>query len=52
MLIFVFLFLFFSLQVLKVLSECIEKEGYSYVVEDDFQGTKGTDHAHIGPGQR
>ncbi|XP_072229069.1 extracellular serine/threonine protein kinase FAM20C [Leuresthes tenuis] len=39
-------------QVLKVMSECIEKEGYSYVVEDDLQGDKGMDHVHIGPRQR
>ncbi|XP_037547251.1 extracellular serine/threonine protein kinase FAM20C [Nematolebias whitei] len=38
--------------VLNVLSECIEKEGYSYVVEDDLQENQGPDHAHIGPGQR
>ncbi|XP_074476917.1 extracellular serine/threonine protein kinase FAM20C [Sebastes fasciatus] len=36
-------------QVLNVLSECIEKEGYSYVVEDDLQGHQGIDHAHTGP---
>uniref|UniRef100_A0A8C4ELG9 FAM20 C-terminal domain-containing protein n=1 Tax=Dicentrarchus labrax TaxID=13489 RepID=A0A8C4ELG9_DICLA len=39
-------------QVLNVLSECIEKEGYSYVVEDDLQGHQGTDHAHTGPRRR
>ncbi|XP_022060598.1 extracellular serine/threonine protein kinase FAM20C [Acanthochromis polyacanthus] len=37
--------------VLKVLSECVEKEGYSYVVEDDLQG-HGSDHAHNGPRRR
>ncbi|XP_037611504.1 extracellular serine/threonine protein kinase FAM20C [Sebastes umbrosus] len=39
-------------QVLNVLSECIEKEGYSYVVEDDLQGHQGIDHAHTGPRRR
>ncbi|XP_028263722.1 extracellular serine/threonine protein kinase FAM20C [Parambassis ranga] len=39
-------------QVLKVLSECIEKEGYSYVVEDDLQGDRGNDHIHKGPRRR
>lgn len=39
-------------QVLNVLSDCIEKEGYSYVVEDDLQGYQGTDHAHNGPRRR
>ncbi|XP_034716472.1 extracellular serine/threonine protein kinase FAM20C [Etheostoma cragini] len=39
-------------QVLNVLSECIEKEGHSYVVEDDLQGHHGTDHAHTGPRRR
>ncbi|XP_075949005.1 extracellular serine/threonine protein kinase FAM20C [Anarhichas minor] len=38
--------------VLNVLSECIEKEGYGYVVEDDLQGYQGTDHAHNGPRRR
>lgn len=37
------------LQVLNVLSECIEKEGYSYVVEDDHQGQQGGDHIHTSP---
>lgn len=37
------------LQVLNVLSECIEKEGYSYVVEDDLQGQQGADHIHTSP---
>ncbi|CAG04459.1 unnamed protein product [Tetraodon nigroviridis] len=36
-------------QVLNVLSECIEKEGYSYVVEDDVQGQQGADHIHTSP---
>ncbi|XP_008313314.1 extracellular serine/threonine protein kinase FAM20C [Cynoglossus semilaevis] len=35
-------------QVLKVVSGCIEKEGYSYVVEDDLQ----PDHGHSGPRRR
>lgn len=39
-------------QVLNVLSECIEKEGYIYVVEDDLQGHQGIDHAHTGPRRR
>uniref|UniRef100_A0A665WRJ4 Extracellular serine/threonine protein kinase FAM20C-like n=1 Tax=Echeneis naucrates TaxID=173247 RepID=A0A665WRJ4_ECHNA len=39
-------------QVLNVLSECIEKEGYSYVVEDDLPGDRGTDHIHKGPRRR
>ncbi|XP_069012073.1 extracellular serine/threonine protein kinase FAM20C [Embiotoca jacksoni] len=39
-------------QVLHVLSECIEKEGYRYVVEDDLQGDQGTGHAHSGPRRR
>uniref|UniRef100_A0A7N8X5B4 FAM20 C-terminal domain-containing protein n=1 Tax=Mastacembelus armatus TaxID=205130 RepID=A0A7N8X5B4_9TELE len=39
-------------QVLNVLTECIEKEGYSYVVEDDLQGDQGSDHPHNGPGRR
>lgn len=39
-------------QVLNAMSECIEKEGYSYVVEDDLQGHQGTDHAHTGPRRR
>ncbi|KAM9424258.1 extracellular serine/threonine protein kinase FAM20C [Pholidichthys leucotaenia] len=39
-------------QVLYVLSECIEKEGYSYVVEDDLQEGRGTDHAHSSPRRR
>ncbi|XP_034563176.1 extracellular serine/threonine protein kinase FAM20C [Notolabrus celidotus] len=39
-------------QVLHVLSECIEKEGYSYVVEDDLQGPQGTDQAHSSPRHR
>ncbi|XP_017274014.1 extracellular serine/threonine protein kinase FAM20C [Kryptolebias marmoratus] len=38
--------------VLKVLSECIEKEGYGYVVEDDLQEHQGPGHAHVGPRQR
>lgn len=46
------LVLSFCVQVLNVLSECIEKEGYSYVVEDDLQENQGPDHAHISPGQR
>ncbi|XP_077594424.1 extracellular serine/threonine protein kinase FAM20C [Stigmatopora nigra] len=29
-------------QVLQVLAECIEKEGYTYVVEDDIQGSQWT----------
>lgn len=37
-------------QVLKVLAECVEKEGYSYVVEDDLQGEPGADHS--GPRRR
>lgn len=40
---------FYYLQVLNVLSECIEKEGYSYVVEDDLQGQQGSDHIHTSP---
>uniref|UniRef100_A0A7N6B3R8 FAM20 C-terminal domain-containing protein n=1 Tax=Anabas testudineus TaxID=64144 RepID=A0A7N6B3R8_ANATE len=39
-------------QVLNVLSECIEKEGYTYVVEDDLQGDQGTDHTHTSPQRR
>nr|XP_046232839.1 extracellular serine/threonine protein kinase FAM20C [Scatophagus argus] len=39
-------------QVLKVLSECIEKEGYIYVVEDDLQEHQGTDHGHTSPRRR
>ncbi|KAM4624157.1 extracellular serine/threonine protein kinase FAM20C [Polymixia lowei] len=39
-------------QVLHVLADCIEKEGYSNVVEDDLQGDKGTDHTHTGPRRR
>ncbi|XP_060950569.1 extracellular serine/threonine protein kinase FAM20C [Limanda limanda] len=39
-------------QVLNVLSECIEKEGYSYVMEDDLQGDRGKDHVHAGPRRR
>lgn len=39
-------------QVLNVLSECVEKEGYSYVVEDDLGGHQGTDHGHSGPRRR
>ncbi|XP_073345225.1 extracellular serine/threonine protein kinase FAM20C [Pagrus major] len=38
--------------VLNAMSECIEKEGYTYVVEDDLQGHQGTDHAHTGPRRR
>lgn len=38
-----------SSQVLNVLSECIEKEGYSYVVEDDLQGQEGADKIHTSP---
>lgn len=37
------------LQVLNVLSDCIEKEGYSYVVEDDHQGQQDADHTHTSP---
>ncbi|XP_051925241.1 LOW QUALITY PROTEIN: extracellular serine/threonine protein kinase FAM20C [Hippocampus zosterae] len=32
-------------QVLQALVECIEKEGYSYVVENDLQGSQWTDHS-------
>ncbi|XP_061612424.1 extracellular serine/threonine protein kinase FAM20C [Phyllopteryx taeniolatus] len=32
-------------QVLQVLVECIEKEGYDYVVENDLQGSQWTDHS-------
>ncbi|KAM8888673.1 extracellular serine/threonine protein kinase FAM20C [Synchiropus picturatus] len=32
-------------QVLKVLSECVEKEGYGYVVEDDLSGHRGSDRS-------
>lgn len=39
-------------QVLNVLADCIEKEGYGYVVEDDLQGGRGTDHTHSSPRQR
>ncbi|KAM3859474.1 extracellular serine/threonine protein kinase FAM20C isoform 2-T2 [Diretmus argenteus] len=39
-------------QVLNVLADCIEKEGYSYVVEDDLQPERGTDHTHTSPRQR
>ncbi|KAK5605592.1 Extracellular serine/threonine protein kinase fam20c [Crenichthys baileyi] len=38
--------------VLNALSECIDKEGYSYVVEDDLQGDLGADHIHSGPRRR
>ncbi|XP_061666258.1 extracellular serine/threonine protein kinase FAM20C [Syngnathoides biaculeatus] len=31
-------------QVLQVLVECIEKEGYGYVVENDLQGSQWTEH--------
>ncbi|KAM9773701.1 extracellular serine/threonine protein kinase FAM20C isoform X1 [Syngnathus typhle] len=37
-------------QVLQVLVECIEKEGYSYVVENDLQGSQWTEHS--GPTRR
>uniref|UniRef100_A0A1A8G398 FAM20 C-terminal domain-containing protein n=1 Tax=Nothobranchius korthausae TaxID=1143690 RepID=A0A1A8G398_9TELE len=37
---------------LNVLSECIEKEGYSNVVEDDLQENPETDHAHTGARRR
>ncbi|XP_061912076.1 extracellular serine/threonine protein kinase FAM20C [Entelurus aequoreus] len=37
-------------QVLQVLAECIEKEGYSYVVDNDLQGDQWTDHT--GPRRR
>lgn len=39
-------------QVLRVLAECIEKEGYSYVVEDDLQGEPGAEPGHSGPRRR
>uniref|UniRef100_A0A672GQ25 Extracellular serine/threonine protein kinase FAM20C-like n=1 Tax=Salarias fasciatus TaxID=181472 RepID=A0A672GQ25_SALFA len=39
-------------QVLKVVSDCVEKEGYSYVVEDDLEDHRGTDPAHSGPRRR
>lgn len=39
-------------QVLNAVSECIEKEGYSYVVEDDLQGQQAADHVHTGPRRR
>ncbi|XP_028332673.1 extracellular serine/threonine protein kinase FAM20C [Gouania willdenowi] len=39
-------------QVLNVVSECIDKEGYSFVVEDDLHGVKGTEPVHSGPRQR
>lgn len=39
-------------QVLNVLSECIDKEGYSYVVEDDLQGQQAADHVHTSPRRR
>ncbi|XP_075890784.1 extracellular serine/threonine protein kinase FAM20C [Nelusetta ayraudi] len=39
-------------QVLNALSECIEKEGYSYVVEDDLHGQQGADHVHTSPRRR
>uniref|UniRef100_A0A8D3DN12 FAM20 C-terminal domain-containing protein n=1 Tax=Scophthalmus maximus TaxID=52904 RepID=A0A8D3DN12_SCOMX len=39
-------------QVLNVLSGCIEKEGYGYVVEDDLRVERGTDHFHTGPRRR
>ncbi|KAM4715889.1 extracellular serine/threonine protein kinase FAM20C isoform 2-T2 [Anableps anableps] len=38
--------------VLNALSECIDKEGYSYVVEDDLQEGPGADRAHSGPRAR
>uniref|UniRef100_A0A3Q2QU38 FAM20C golgi associated secretory pathway kinase n=1 Tax=Fundulus heteroclitus TaxID=8078 RepID=A0A3Q2QU38_FUNHE len=38
--------------VLNALSECIDKEGYSYVVEDDLQGDRGAEHTHSGPRRR
>uniref|UniRef100_A0A1A8QX25 FAM20 C-terminal domain-containing protein n=1 Tax=Nothobranchius pienaari TaxID=704102 RepID=A0A1A8QX25_9TELE len=37
---------------LNVLSECIEKEGYSHVVEDDLQENPETDHARTGSRRR
>lgn len=39
-------------QVLNAVSECIEKEGYSYVVEDDLQGQQAADHVHTSPRRR
>lgn len=42
----------FPPQVLNVLSECIEKEGYSYVVEDDLRGDQERERAHSGPRRR
>ncbi|MEQ2163322.1 Extracellular serine/threonine protein kinase fam20c, partial [Goodea atripinnis] len=33
-------------------ASCIDKEGYSYVVEDDLQGDLGADHIHSGPRRR
>lgn len=40
------------LQVLRVLAECIEKEGYSYVVEDDLKGEPGAEPGHKGSRRR
>lgn len=39
-------------QVLRVLADCVEKEGYSYVVEDDLQGEPGAEPGHSGPRRR
>ncbi|KAL6095285.1 fam20c [Pungitius sinensis] len=38
--------------VLNMLSECIEKEGHSYVVEDDLQGYRGAERAPHAPRRR
>ncbi|XP_034049113.1 extracellular serine/threonine protein kinase FAM20C [Thalassophryne amazonica] len=39
-------------QVLNVLADCIEKEGYSNVVEDDLQEDQATGPAHNSPERR
>lgn len=44
--------LLLCVQVLNAVSECIEKEGYSYVVEDDLQGQQAADHVHSSPRRR
>ncbi|XP_023805135.1 extracellular serine/threonine protein kinase FAM20C-like [Oryzias latipes] len=38
--------------VLNALSDCIGKEGYSFVVEDDLLGDQGSERYHIGPRRR
>uniref|UniRef100_A0A8C7X822 FAM20C golgi associated secretory pathway kinase n=1 Tax=Oryzias sinensis TaxID=183150 RepID=A0A8C7X822_9TELE len=38
--------------VLNAVSDCIGKEGYSFVVEDDLLGDQGSERYHIGPRRR